>query len=68
MNGYDNHGRRQLCREHVQLLASEMRRARGPRPAEQADDAGRSSWGSRLLAHARPLRRGRPSRAPAYRL
>jgi hypothetical protein len=67
MSGYDNEARRQLNREYAQLLASEMRRVRGPAPAEEVDQVGRSGKASQLLAHVRLPRRRTALRAPVFR-
>jgi hypothetical protein len=62
---YDNHSRRQLAREHADLLANEMRRSRRLTP----DEVGYPSWvrlGSALLGSVERVRRGKGYHAPAY--
>jgi ribosomal protein L13E len=63
----DVHTRSQLARERADLLANEMRRARGFAPAELRE-AGQTRFATRLLARARQLRRSNSGRreAPAY--
>jgi hypothetical protein len=62
---YDTTSRLLLAREHVDLLAAEMRRSNGLTP----DELGYPGWarlGSALAGRVERLRRRRGHRAPAF--